>query len=459
MKLIPTAAYVRVSHDEQAKHGFSIEAQKKGLQVYANKKGYMIVDWYVDEGKTARKNKSKRKEYLRLIEDAQQGKFQMIIFKCIDRWFRDIKEYYRTQSILDDKGINWECSEEEYDTTTRDGRWKLHIYLMLAQDEADKGSERINYVFDHKIKNKEAITGTQSYGFIVKEIDNHKRVVKDPNTMAVVQDIFTHFELYNSKRATLFYVQDKYNIEIDYKLITNTLTNTIYYGHYRGVDNYVWDEPYISKKRFDNIQNMLSKNVKERKNTIDYIFSGLLKCSCCENNLTGAHTTKTINKEGTQRTYINYRCNHAYQKDHCDGKGTFSEVKLEERLVNSIEDNIENYICDYELSLKEKTVPINEINMKDIKEEMDRLNKQWRKGRITEPEYDYEYERLEKKLNNLEKEQPKERDLTPLYEFLNSGWKKIYHTLSSVEKRALWRSVIDNIVVDTKQKVFTINFI
>lgn len=459
MKLIPTGAYVRISHDEQVKHGFSIEAQKEGLQIYANKKGYMIVDWYIDEGKSARKNKSKRKEYMRLIEDAQQGKFQMIIFKCIDRWFRDIKEYYKTQSILDDKGINWECAEEEYDTTTRDGRWKLHIYLMLAQDEADKTSERINYVFDHKIKNKEAITGTQSYGFIVKEIDNYKRVVKDPNTMAVVQDIFTHFELYNSKRATLFYIQDKYNIEVDYKLITNTLTNTIYYGHYRGVDDYVWDEPYISKKRFDKIQKLLSKNVKEIKNSINYIFSGLLKCSCCENKLTGAHTTKVINKEGDEKTYINYRCNHAYQKNHCNGKGTFSEFKLEERLVSSIEDEIENYICDYELSIKEKSIPLNEINIKDIKEEMDRLNKQWRKGRITEEEYDYEYERLDKKLNTIQNEQPKERDLTPLYEFLNSGWKNIYHTLSSVEKRALWRSVIDEIVVDTKQKLFTINFI
>ena len=458
-KLIPTGAYVRVSHDEMVKHGFSIEAQKEGLTKYAKQKGYKIVEWYIDEGKTARKKQSKRKEYLRLIEDAKQGKFEMIIFKCIDRWFRNISEYYKTQSILDDKGINWECSEEEYDTTTRDGRWKLHIYLMLAQDEADKTSERINYIFEHKIKNKEAITGTQSYGFIVKEIDGYKRVVKDPNTMAVVQDIFTHFELYNSKRATLFYIQDKYNIEVDYKLITNTLTNTMYYGHYRGVDNYVWDEPYISKKRFDKIQKMLIKNVKERKNTIDYIFTGLLKCSECENNLTGAHTTKVINKRGEKRTYISYRCNHAYQKDHCNSRGTFSEKNLEKKLLESIHEEIEQYICDYELSQKEPTQMINQITSKDIKEEMDRLNKQWRKGRITESEYDYEYERLEKKLEKLQTDQPRERDLTPLYEFLTSDWKNIYGTLSSVEKRALWRSVIDNMIVNLANKEFTINFI
>ena len=139
----------------------------------------------------------------------------MIVFKCLDRWFRNISEYYKAQSVLDEKGINWECAEEDYDTTTRDGRWKLHIYLMLAQDESDKTSERINYVFEHKIKNKEAITGSQPYGFIVKEIDGHKRVVKDENIKNIIIDIFEHFELYNSKRATLHYIHDKYNTDFD----------------------------------------------------------------------------------------------------------------------------------------------------------------------------------------------------------------------------------------------------
>lgn len=456
-KLIPAAGYVRVSHDEQAKHGFSIEAQKQGLQEYANKKGYMIVDWYIDEGKTARKNKGKRKEYLRLIEDAKQGKFEMIIFKCIDRWFRDIKEYYKTQSILDDQGINWECSEEEYDTTTRDGRWKLHIYLMLAQDEADKGSERIHYVFDHKVKNKEAITGSQPYGFIVREIDGYKRVVKDESVMPIVQDIFAHFELYHSKRATLFYIQDKFGVDIDYKLVTKVLTNPIYYGHYKGVDDYVWDEPYISKARYEKIQIALTKNVKVRKNKIEYIFPALLRCEGCGGKLVGSNTIKTINKAGEKRLYTQYRCNNAYTNGRCNMRNTFSEKKLEERLIQCIEEEVDKYICEYELSLKKAPAP--KVDTRAIKDEMDRLNRQYRKGRIPEQEYDYEYERLEKKLEAAEKEQPKERDLSPLHEFLNSGWKSIYHTLSTGEKRALWRSVVHEMIVNTKTKEFKIEFI
>lgn len=456
-KVIRTVAYIRVSTDEQAKHGFSIEAQKEGLQKYANEHGYKIVDWYIDDGKSARGKTSKRKEYLRLIEDARHGKFEMIIFKCLDRWFRNISEYYKTQSILDDQGINWECAEEDFDTTTRDGRWKLHIYLMLAQDESDKTSERINYVFEHKVKNREAITGHQPFGFVVKEIDGHKRVVKDKSVEHVVMDIFDYFELYNSKRATLNYIYDKYGINFDYKILGNILSNTYYYGHYRGVDNYIWDGGYITKERHDKIVRMLKNNVKERKNNIEYIFSGLLKCSCCGNNISGNSRLDYL-MNGEPVRYKSYRCNYAVNRHGCTARGAIQEAKLERMLIQSIESEIEDYICHYELELKKKVYKPKD-DIKSIKEEMDRLNKQWRKNRISEQEYDYEYERLEKKIEKIQQENPKEKDLTPLYDFMNSGWENIYDTLEDVEKRALWRSVINYMEVDIPAKKFEIHFI
>ena len=78
-RLIPTAGYIRVSSDEQVKHGFSIEAQKAGLEKYAEENGYMIVEWYIDEGKSARGKTGKRKEYLRLIEDANAYPSGMLV--------------------------------------------------------------------------------------------------------------------------------------------------------------------------------------------------------------------------------------------------------------------------------------------------------------------------------------------------------------------------------------------
>lgn len=454
-KVIRTAAYVRVSTDEQAKHGFSIEAQKEGLRKYAEEHGYRIVEWYIDDGKSARKKTSKRKEYLRLIEDAKKGKFEMIIFKCLDRWFRNISEYYKAQSVLDEKGIDWETVEDNFDTTSRDGRWKLHIYLMLAQDEADRTSERINYVFAHKIQNREAISGSQPYGFKVKEIDGVKRVVKDESVSQIVDDVFNNFELFNSKRATLQFVQDKYDIRVEYDLMTNILTNPYYYGHYRGVDDYIWGDAYITKERFDKIQRMLKKNVKLRKNKREYIFTGLLKCAYCGSNIVGNSHDNTL-ADGSIKNYKFYRCNRA-TNFLCEARGTFSEIKLELKLLEQIEEEIDNYICEYELEIKKEKIP--EVNVKGIKEEIQRLNISWRKGRMEEKEYDYEFERLQKKLEKANEEMPRERDLTPLYDFLNSGWKDIYDSLSCAERRALWRSVIDSMEVDIPRKEFKIKFI
>lgn len=454
-KVIRTAAYVRVSSDEQAKHGFSIEAQKAGLKKYAEEHGYRIVEWYIDEGKSARGKTSKRKEYLRLIEDAKRGKFEMIIFKCLDRWFRNINEFYKAQSVLDEKGIDWETVEDNFDTTSRDGRWKLHIYLMLAQDEADRTSERINYVFAHKIQNREAISGSQPYGFKVKEIDGVKRVVKDESVSDVVEDVFDNFELFNSKRAALQFVQDKYDIQVEYDLITKILTNPYYYGCYQGVDDYIWGDSYITKERYDRIQRMLKKNVKLRKNKREYIFTGLLKCSHCGSNIVGnSHDNKLA--DGSIKNYKFYRCNKATNFS-CEARGTFNELKLELKLLEQIEEEIEDYICEYELDIKKEKKP--KVDVKSIKEEIQRLNVSWRKGRIPESEYDYEFERLQKKLEKASEELPKEKDLTPLYDFLNSGWKDIYDSLSCVEKRALWRSVIDSMEVDILSKEFKIKFI
>ena len=83
-KVLRTAVYVRVSKDEQVKHGFSIPAQKEGLTKFAYDNGYQIVDYYIDEGKSARKKTGIRKEFTRLLHDEKKKKIDHIIFKCIE---------------------------------------------------------------------------------------------------------------------------------------------------------------------------------------------------------------------------------------------------------------------------------------------------------------------------------------------------------------------------------------
>ena len=116
------ALYIRVSTDEQAKHGFSLGEQQHDLERYAAKHNYAVVDIYADEGNTARKSLGKRKELQRLLDDVRAGHIDIILMKCLDRWFRNIADYYKVQEILDAYGVEWECTQEEYNTTTTNGR-------------------------------------------------------------------------------------------------------------------------------------------------------------------------------------------------------------------------------------------------------------------------------------------------------------------------------------------------
>ena len=104
--IIRVVLYIRVSSEEQVKHGYSLQAQRERLIDYCKQKGYQVVEIYVDEGKSARSKLRNRTELLRLIDDAKQGKFDRIVFWRLDRWFRNIADYYKVQEVLEANKID-----------------------------------------------------------------------------------------------------------------------------------------------------------------------------------------------------------------------------------------------------------------------------------------------------------------------------------------------------------------
>lgn len=66
-------AYVRVSHEEQVKYGFSLDAQKEALKEWADNNGVTISHWYIDEGVSARKKVKNRPQLQQMLRDVQRG--------------------------------------------------------------------------------------------------------------------------------------------------------------------------------------------------------------------------------------------------------------------------------------------------------------------------------------------------------------------------------------------------
>ena len=117
------ACYVRVSHQEQKLRGLSPEAQRDALRRYAETNNLKIVEWYEDLGVSGRKLIKNRPALQQMIHDAEEGKFDRIIFIKLDRYFRSVAEYYECQKRLDAKNIKWTATEEKFDLTTASGRY------------------------------------------------------------------------------------------------------------------------------------------------------------------------------------------------------------------------------------------------------------------------------------------------------------------------------------------------
>ncbi|MFI3202655.1 MAG: recombinase family protein, partial [Eubacteriales bacterium] len=115
------AIYIRVSTEEQHLHGLSLQAQRKALEEYANQMNYTVIDYYADEGISARKPMKYRKELLRLLEDVKNHRIDMILVTKLDRWFRNIKDYNITEEILSAHNCYWKTIYENYDSSTANG--------------------------------------------------------------------------------------------------------------------------------------------------------------------------------------------------------------------------------------------------------------------------------------------------------------------------------------------------
>ena len=452
-ELVRVACYIRVSTQEQKLHGISLDAQRDKLKEYAEKNNLIIVAWYEDEGVSGRKLIKNRPALQRMLNDAQAGKFDRIIFIKLDRFFRSVAEYHECMKKIDP--VLWTATEEKYDLTTANGRAFVNMKLTIAELEADQTGERIDLVNEYKVKTGQALTGghCQGYGYTVaKDKDGLKRVVKDPETAHIVDDFINHFLTYHNKRQAHIYIKNKYHINVGYNSISRVLTDPKLCGSYRGNDNYI-DEPYVDMTTFIKIQELLKSNIKKTGANRIFMFSGLIKCPKCSKLMAGKYAGGTVtNKKPSgkvyqyERDYYGYRCNKAFKDSLCTYKKQLNEAKIEKALLDTLEQYIDATITEAAATDNRANVDNEFINkqIKDLKTEMAKVKRMYRKGDIAEAEYDNDIAELKDELQALESQlEPLiERDLTIYEELLKSDWKSIYRALNKENKRAFWRKHI-----------------
>lgn len=446
MKAKRIAGYVRVSHDEQ-KHGFSIQAQIERIIRYAEETGSQLVEIYVDEGFTA--TKMKRPDLLRMLDNLHT--FDILVFTRLDRFSRNVLQANKMVEIMEEYNVAIKSIEEDdIDTSTADGKFNFNLRVSLAQREAEKTSERIKSIFEFKIKQGHPISGNQPFGYKIETKDNKKTIVKDETLIPIIGDIFKYFAKHHTIRGTMTYINGKYDIGKNYNCIHRVITSTEYYGLYEG--NHTYYPPYITKEEYEKNQERVKANIKERKGSKTYLFTSLMKCPFCGFKMVGKYT-KRNNKNGTSREYWGYICSNHQRNKLCPSGKVINEKRILEYILENVEELAKKHIAEVmEVKpIEQGDLPQNRIN--EILEEMDNLNYMFQKKRIDMKKYDRDYEALEKELANLQKETPKETDITILEEFLRSDWREIYNSLDKENQRALWRNLIKEIKFDEEFKI------
>ena len=115
--------------------------------------------------------------------------------------------------------MDWRTIHEDYDTSTASGRLKINIMLSVAQDEADRTSERIKAVFDAKKERREPCTGKVPTGYKIEG----KKIVKDPESEAAVACFFESFLECRSIEKARRKVQERFGVLYSYYLARNML--------------------------------------------------------------------------------------------------------------------------------------------------------------------------------------------------------------------------------------------
>lgn len=435
------ALYIRVSTEEQARHGLSLAEQKSSLEAYAAQHQFKIAGFYEDAGISARKPYKKRPALLRLLDDCKTGKIDIILFIKLDRWFRNVGNYYAVQEILDQCNVSWQATQEDYETTTAAGRLKVNIMLSVAQDEADRTSERIKFVFEGKRARLEPITGHAPTGYRIE----NKKIVKDEATEKIIDALFQKFLQTGSISETQQYLDAVYNYHIDYQLTSKILHSTAYYGFWHGVDRMC--EPYITKEQYDKIQSMRTKVVRKVKENRVYLFSGLILCGECGNRMVG----RTNNRSGT----VNYCCPNYHEKRRCNNNIYISEKKIEAYLIDTLDRKFQEYKANLQRLCLAAEQSSNKAQITSIKHKLSKLKDLYLNDLITLDEYKQDQESMKAKLAELEKVEvvPKTDNLDKIGEILSQDWKSIYEQLPRAEKRNFWRILISAITVQNDRSI------
>lgn len=173
--------YIRVSTEDQAREGVSLEAQRAKIEQYAALRDMDLLEIVEDPGISAKD--LRRPGVKRILELARRRKVEAIVVLKLDRMFRSTEDALQTTRRFDKWGISFHSILETLDSKSAMGRFFFTLTAALAEMERSLVAERTRAALAHKRTKGEKTGGDVPFGYDLKggvlvENEAEQRILK-----------------------------------------------------------------------------------------------------------------------------------------------------------------------------------------------------------------------------------------------------------------------------------------
>src|SRR2546428_3009079 len=180
---VRVAIYTRVSTEDQAKEGFSLDAQRERLEAYCLARDWSVAARYTDEGHSGRN--IRRPAYQKMM--AERDAWDALLVIKMDRIHRISRNFMEMMENLGEWGKDFVSASESLDTSTAMGRFVMDIIQRIAQLESEQIGERVKMGMTQKARAGPGILGFHPpLGYDIAE----GRLVPIATEAAVVREMF-----------------------------------------------------------------------------------------------------------------------------------------------------------------------------------------------------------------------------------------------------------------------------
>lgn len=180
------AGYIRVSTDSEGQKE-SPKNQEQLILDFLEDGQHDLYDFYIDVQTGTNDNREGLK---RLIADAENKKFDVIVAKELSRLCQNVGLTYQLKNIAETKDIHIITLDGRVDTRDASKQAMFGLYAWMHENESQRTSERIKSVFRMKYKNGKFLGSHAPYGYAVHD---GKLIMREDYTVGVVRDIFSKY--------------------------------------------------------------------------------------------------------------------------------------------------------------------------------------------------------------------------------------------------------------------------